>query len=142
MFRLSNIVSNIEIARRNDIRIANNQNINTPTISKPITNANKLALERLKDQLKLEKSKYNTAVTELEHLHNTSKPKMIDKSTMTEIQTTSVCCDTKELESINAELKALEVFKKQQEDRITQASLMSAYLGTSMQEVHEDVEDE
>jgi predicted patatin/cPLA2 family phospholipase len=148
MFRLSNIVSNIEIARRNDIHIAN-----TNTISKPITSDNQLALETLKDELKAEKSKYNTAVKEIEHLRKTSKleqeksrvdtkSKMIDKSTMTEIQTSSVGCDTKELESINAELKALEIFKKQQEERITQASLMSAYLGTSRQEIHEDFEDE
>ena len=119
MFSLSTIVSNIEIARKDDMRMANYQSnpnrvVNPPTLSKPLTTIN-------------------------------TKPKMIDKSTMTEIQTTSVYCDTKELETINNEMKALELFKKQQEEKITQAALMNAYLEIgatpSIQKTYEEVED-
>uniref|UniRef100_A0A6C0LM15 Uncharacterized protein n=1 Tax=viral metagenome TaxID=1070528 RepID=A0A6C0LM15_9ZZZZ len=128
MFSLSTIVSNIEIARKDDIRMANYQSnpnsvVNPPTLSKPLTTINTKPLTTI-----------NT------------KPKMIDKSTMTEIQTTSVYCDTKELETINNEMKALELFKKQREEKITQAALMNAYLeleeSPTIQKTYEEVEDE
>ena len=68
-------------------------------------------------------------------------PKMVDKSTMTEIKTKTISTDTKELENIAKERAILERFKKSQIERLEKAALMKSFLGTPKAELYE-AEDE
>ena len=70
-------------------------------------------------------------------IQNIPRPKMVDKSTMTVVATSSVYCDTTELEARAKELAVLEKFKKSQEEKSAKAALMRAVLGTPKAEVHE-----
>ena len=108
MFKLGNIVNDIETKRRNDIRLANHSKkiINKPPVNRSV-----------------------------------NRPKMIDKSTMTEVKTNSIGIDTKELETKAKELAVLEKFKKAQADRVAKAALMNSFLGKPKQELY-DAEDE
>ena len=68
-------------------------------------------------------------------------PKMVDKSTMTEIKTKAISTDTKDLENIAKEKAILERFKKAQIERLEKAALMKSFLGTPKAELYE-AEDE
>lgn len=117
MFRLGEIVNTIETKRQEDIKIANH---NTATIT--VIKKNPTKISNIKD----------TAA---------KKQIMIDKSTMTDIETKSVYCDTTELENRAREIAVLEKFKKTQEEKIAKAALMREVLGTPKGETYE-AEDE
>lgn len=71
----------------------------------------------------------------------TKKQIMIDKSTMTDIETKSVYCDTTELENRVREIAVLKKFKKAQEEKNAKTALMRKVLGTPKRETY-DAEDE
>ena len=73
--------------------------------------------------------------------HTPKKPKMLDKSTMTDNKTCSVQTDTSELEMIAKEIAVLEKFKKAQQERAAKAKIMNTFLGPPKAEIY-DAEDE
>lgn len=73
--------------------------------------------------------------------HTPKKPKMLDKSTMTDNKTNSVQTDTSELETIAKEIAVLEKFKKAQQERADKAKIMNSFLGPPKTELY-DAEDE
>lgn len=84
---------------------------------------------------------HNTLTKPVSDRPTAIKPKMVDKSTMTEVTTRSIQSDTTELENMVKEMAVLEKFKKAQAERLQKAALMTAVLGASNTETY-DAEDE